>query len=244
MNIQLQKLISLQEIDFEISEINKMLALIPAQIASALAELDGKRKDLSEINALIESLKKKRNKLEQDVAAENDHMAKTKTKLPAVKTNKEYTAILSEVDAIKEKVSTWETEELEIMEELDIQEAKIPAIKEAFKVEEGVFTEYKGQKDKEYAQTTGDLEAAQARRQAVFVEIEPKLAAYYERVAKLRGDNAVVSLSKDTCQGCHAQILPQLAIDVRTNEKVEFCHHCDRILYSIPESDTETVAQK
>jgi predicted nucleic acid-binding Zn-ribbon protein len=70
--------------------------------------------------------------LEQDVAAEKDHMAKTKIKLPNVKTNKEYSAILAEVETIKNKISGWQTEELEILEELDLQEAKISAIKEAF----------------------------------------------------------------------------------------------------------------
>ena len=136
MNFQLQKLVSLQEIDLEISELKKILKLLPEQIESGLIELEGKKKDLKELTALIDSLQKKRNKLEQDVAAENDHMAKTKTKLPAVKTNKEYTAILSEVEAIKEKVSNWETEELEIMEELEVEEAKEPGLKDAFKVEE------------------------------------------------------------------------------------------------------------
>jgi len=244
MNVQLQKLVSLQEIDFEISEFQKMLKLFPTQIESALAELEAKKKDLNELSALIESLQKKRNKLEQDVAVENDHMAKTKTKLPAVKTNKEYTAILSEVEAIKEKVSDWETEELEIMEELEIEEAKKPALKEDFKVEEGAFAEYKGRKEKEISMTTKDMESALAKRKELFESIEPKWSGYYDRVVKLRGDKAVVTLVGDTCQGCHHLTLPQLAIEVRTNEKVETCRHCDRILYYITEPDTETVAQK
>ena len=56
MNVQLQKLVSLQEIDFEISEFQKMLKLFPTQIESALAELEAKKKDLNELSALIESL--------------------------------------------------------------------------------------------------------------------------------------------------------------------------------------------
>ncbi len=244
MNVQLQKLVALQEIDFEIFEFQKMLKLFPTQIESALAELEGKKKCLNELSSLIESLQKKRNKLEQDVAAEDDHMAKTKTKLPNVKTNKEYTAILSEVATIKEKVSNWETEELEIMEELEIEEAKKPDLKEAFKVEEGSFAAYKAQKEKEISVTTKDMESTLANRKELFESIEPQWSGYYERVIKHRGDKAVVTLVDDTCQGCHHLTLPQLAIEVRTNEKIETCRHCDRILYHIPEPDTETVAQK
>ena len=66
MNIQLQKLVSLQEIDNEITEIKKMLKIFPEQIATGLAELEGKKKDFNEISALIDSLQKKRSSLDNN----------------------------------------------------------------------------------------------------------------------------------------------------------------------------------
>ena len=123
--IQLQQLISLQGLDDEIAEHNELLAEIPLQINARIADLDEKKKILSIAKEELDTLQKKNKDLESEVQGENDHMAKAKTKLPAVKTNKEYTAILSEVDAIKKKVSELEDKELEIMEILEEKQSRL-----------------------------------------------------------------------------------------------------------------------
>ena len=99
--LQLQQLVDLQKMDDEISECRKILDDIPRQLDSARGELEEKKSILKVVMDEIETLQKESKSLEQEVQSENDHMAKAKIKLPAVKTNKEYTAILTEVDAIK-----------------------------------------------------------------------------------------------------------------------------------------------
>ena len=127
--LQLQQLVDLQKMDDEISECRKILHDIPRQLDSARAELEEKKIILKVVMDEIETLQKERKNLEQEVQSENDHMAKAKIKLPAVKTNKEYTAILTEVDAIKEKVSKIEDKELEVMEVLEIKSRKFLLLK-------------------------------------------------------------------------------------------------------------------
>ncbi|MEE8206338.1 MAG: hypothetical protein V3T82_05280 [Nitrospinaceae bacterium] len=105
---QLKHLVELQKKDNEINDLKKSLEIIPGQIASGQKELEGKRDKLNALQADIDSLKKQRNQLEQNAKTEADHMAKTKTKLPTVQTNKEYTAILHETDAIKAKFTEIE----------------------------------------------------------------------------------------------------------------------------------------
>ncbi len=119
VQVQLNSLIALQESDSDIVELEESLALIPKQIESAEKELESKKGKLKVLADEIEALKTNRRQYEQDVQAENDHMAKTKTKLPTVKTNKEYTAILHEVEAIQKKISEIEDKELEVMEQLE-----------------------------------------------------------------------------------------------------------------------------
>ena len=105
MNPLLQRLISLQKIDDELAELRKGQAQIPGQIESARSAMNEKKQFFDGARKEIEDLQKERKQLEMDVQSENDHMAKAKIKLPNIKTNKEYTAILAEVAAIKEKVS-------------------------------------------------------------------------------------------------------------------------------------------
>ena len=237
---QLKCLVRLQEKDNEINDLKKSLEIIPGQIASGQKELEGKRGKMNALQAEIDSLKKQRGQLEQDAKTEADHMAKTKTKLPTVKTNKEYTAILHETDAIKTKITEIEDKELEIMELLDTKEQEIPGLEAEFKAEEVQFRQYKQQKETEQARARKELDEAEAQRAALAQDIDPKLASQYDRVRKARENVAVVTIKGETCQGCHQNLQPQVALEVRTGVKVHQCQSCDRFLCFIPEPETQT----
>ncbi len=237
---QLKYLVGLQKKDNEINDLIKSLEIIPGQVASGQKELEGKRGKLNALQAEIDSLKKQRNQLEQNAKTEADHMAKTKTKLPTVKTNKEYTAILHETDAIKAKITEIEDKELEIMELLDAKEQEIPGLEAEFKGEEDQFKQYKQKKEAEQARAQKELEEAEAQRAGLIKDIDPKFVAHYNRILKARENLAVVAIIGDTCQGCHQNLQPQVALEVRTGVKVHQCQSCDRFLCFIPEPEPQT----
>ena len=119
--------------------------------------------------------------MNQKFRGENDHMAKAKTKLPAVKTNKEYTAILAEVGAIKEKVTGLEDKELEIMEALEEKQKEIPVIEKKCKEEDAYFQEYKAKKDGELSRMKQELGPLVAKREDVMSQLEKMVIQRYEK---------------------------------------------------------------
>jgi len=240
---QLLRLVSLQQIDDEIVDFKKSLEIIPGQIESGKKELEGKKSRLNTAEAKMEELRTKRNQLEQDVKVENDNMAKTKAKLPTVKTNKEYTAILSETDSIKEKIACMEDQELEVMEILDEKEKEIPGLEQEFKGYQEEFGQYQKQKEAEQARLQEELKTAQTRREELAQTIDPKWVKHYDNVIHLRGDRGVVPLENGICQGCYQHIRPQVAIEVKNGDKVHRCQYCDRFLYMIPKPETEDETQ-
>ena len=229
--LQLQQLVLIQKLDDEIVEHRKQLADIPVQIDSELEELTDKKKILSVEKEEIDALQKNRKAIESEVQGENDHMAKAKTKLPAVKTNKEYTAILSEVDAIKKKVEGLEDKELEIMEVLEEKQKGLPAIEKKCKEEDAHFQEYKTKKADELDRVTKEMNPLLAKRETVKSQIDKVIFQRYEKVAKSRGGTAVVSLQENICQGCFQQILPQMVINVKVGESIHQCSSCLCFLY-------------
>ena len=237
---QLKNLVGLQSKDIEINDLEKALEIVPGQIAAAQKELEGKKGKLNALQEELDSLKKQRNQLEQDAKAEADHMAKTKTKLPTVKTNKEYTAILVETDAIQAKIGAIEDKELEVMELLDAKEQEIPGLEAEFKGEEDQFNQYKQMKEAEQARGRKELEEARVQRAELVKEIDPKFVMRYDKIRKARDNLAVVSVKGDTCQGCHQNMQPQVALEVRAGMRVHQCQSCDRFLCPIPEPEPQT----
>ena len=81
MNSQLQRLIELQNTDSEITELERGKAAIPKQIESGKSDLKEKQEELKQAEGVLAELQKKRKDLEMEVATENDHIAKTKSKI-------------------------------------------------------------------------------------------------------------------------------------------------------------------
>lgn len=242
IKFQIEKLIALQKIDSELDIGNKSLARIPVQIESAQSAMEEKKKKLEDAKNEIQSLHNTRKKLEQDTEAEMDHMSRTKVKLPTVKTNREYTAILHEIDAVKEKVASFEDRELEIMEALEAKESGIPSLEVESRQEENQFKEYKAKKEAEGERVKQELVGLASKREDVVRTLEKKQMESYRKVAQLRDGVAVVRLLEDVCQGCFQIVLPQMVIEVKTFEKIHQCQHCTRFLYW--EEETETAMPK
>ena len=237
---QLKCLVGLQEKDNEVKDLKESLKIIPVQIASGQKELEGKKSKMNALQAEIDSLKKQRGQFEQDAKTQADQMAKIKMKLPTVKTNKEYTAILHETDAIKAKISETEDKELEIMEILDAKEQEIPGLEAEFKTEKDLFKLYIQKKEAEQARSEKELGEAEAQRAGLVKDIDRKFLAHYDKIRHARDNVAVTSIKGETCQGCHQNLQPQVALEVRTGMKVHQCQSCDRFLSFIPEPEPET----
>ena len=236
--LQLEQLVNLQNIDDQVFEHKKNLADIPVQLDSARAELEEKKNILKVVTEEIESLQKKRKDLELEVQGENDHMAKAKTKLPAVKTNKEYTAILVEVDAIKEKVSKIEDMELEVMEALEEKSKEIPGVEKKCKEEDAYFNEYQLKKDNEEKRFKKELEELVEKRKNISAQLDTVILKRYEKISNSRDGRAVAGLRENICQGCFQQVLPQMVIEVKVALKIHQCGGCMRFLFWDEVSET------
>ena len=235
---QLQQLVDLQKIDDQISEKRKIIADIPRQLDSARNELEEKKNILKVVMDEIETLHKERKNLEQEVQSENDHMAKAKTKLPAVKTNKEYTAILSEVDAIKEKVSKIEDKELEIMEVLEVKAKEVPGVEKKCKEEDEHYNTYRQKKENEEMRVKQELEDLESERKNLSGLVDIVILKRYQKIFNSREGRAVAGLRENICQGCFQQVLPQMVIEVKVGEKIHQCEGCMRFLFWEEVSDS------
>ena len=236
--LQLEQLVNLQNIDDQVFEHKKNLADIPVQLDSARAELEEKKNILKVVTEEIETLQKQRKDLELEVQGENDHMAKAKTKLPAVKTNKEYTAILVEVDAIKEKVSKIEDMELEVMEALEVKAKEIPGVEKKCKEEDAYFNEYQLKKDNEEKRFKKELEELVEKRKNISAQLDTVILKRYEKISNSRDGRAVAGLRENICQGCFQQVLPQMVIEVKVAVKIHQCGGCMRFLFWDEVSET------
>ena len=231
MDIEFEKLIQLQRLDLKIRQITLFLENTPPLIE----EIDKKIEKSSQVAASAQgkmtSSQKKRRELEAEVKDIKDHIAKYKRQLNEVKTNKEYTTLLKEIEESQKKVDRLEEEVIaemlladDIQKEIKEANQKFTQVKEKFSREkEAIF-----QKKKEMQ---GKAEKLNQTKEALVPQIPPEQVSLYLNIFRKKGGVALSPVKDDFCSMCHMRVRPQVLNELRDTRKLILCENCGRILY-------------
>ena len=176
-------------------------------------------------------LEKERRQKEGHFNAEQEKIKRAEGRMFEVKTNKEYQALLSEIEAIKEANNQEEEEILQVMDEIDELRKKLLK-----REREVAITLEKIEGEKKVIQgriAQGDLALKRQteRREALSKQLDSNLFKLYNTLKEKRQGVGVVNVKNETCQGCFVNIPPQMYIDVQRNSDLIRCPNCNRILY-------------
>lgn len=231
MKQKIEQLIQLQEVDKRLGRLRLAQQRIPQLLEQRRAPVTEAQKRLTDTTAQIETLAKTRRAKEQDLASQEDRIQKLRARQGEIKTNKEYQAHIQEIETAKTQKTKIEDELLVLMEQVETLQSQLGQIQAAVQAAETEFAAERQRLETENAgeaQELAELEQARAARAAA---IEPDLLKQYDRLRASRKDLAVVAISQGSCMGCHMSIPPQLAAEVKRQDRVLTCSYCQRILY-------------
>jgi uncharacterized protein len=235
----LERLMRLQEVCLAIEEQAKKLAAMPGRTQDLEQSLARHRADVAKTRDELAESQKQRRKLEGDLQAVETRISKYQGQLMDVKTNKEYTAMLHEIETVKEERGGIETRILQAMDASEALEGSIRQKEAALSEEQqrvsGLLTALK-QEERAAADLKGSLEA---QRSGVEKELPADLVAEFGRVSRGRGGLAVVGVRAGLCQGCSVRIQPRVFQLIRRNEGLLRCESCKRFLYYVEEKRAE-----
>jgi uncharacterized protein len=229
---QLQRLIDLQAVDARIAAHEAEATRLPREIAAIESAIAVAKKAVEDIKARLDTARKNIRAREKDLDVSAAKRAKAEARLYEVKTNKEYSAVLAEIEDIKQEKSRIEEEILALMEmqerltaDLREAEAHLKAREAAGKAEEADLRQKLGAVEADLAVIRGER-AAQAR------ELPAVLIASYDRILKARGGLALAeALPSGICAGCRMAIRPQAMQELRAQADLITCESCGRYLY-------------
>ena len=231
MNQELRTLISLQDLEQKIAANQREITEVPARIQELQRELEDLRKSHHERAVHIQELAKRRRAAEGEVDLMRSKLSRLKDQAAAVKTNKEYAAMLHEIQGAEALIRKEEDKILEIMEELEVLEAKA---KDAEKYLDSEVVRLQEQIRRLEA-SVPELETEQAglnsEKAELEVRIEEVLLDRYRRIAGFRKGVALAEARDELCSACHVRIRPQVYAELRHSENIHTCDSCSRILY-------------
>ncbi len=223
-------LVSIAKIDASLHAKRLELSALPRQvdkIAKSLEEIEAKEK---ESKGNVEEMAKERRVLEQELDDNAEKVKRFQVQLMEVKTNKEYTAMLHEIEHIEKDTEAKEERLLVLMDEFDQEEEQSNSLLEVGKKQRAGLEQQQSQLEDRIKSLEADVQKLESEKPKILAELDPRLKSKYDRILAKLHDFAVTHIVDETCQGCFTRIPPQSAVEVKRNERIILCEACGRIL--------------
>ena len=237
MNPDLRKLITLQDIEKNISVLQKKVSEIPLKTNELEAAARRMKAAYEEKAALAGELANRRRTLEGEVDLAQTKLSRLKDQLMAVKTNKEYTAMLSEIKTAETRIRDDEDKILDLMEEIEAVEGAMKPAEIEMHRERAAIDEEIRRMNENIPVLESELEKLRGEKTSVETGVDPELIEQYRRIADARKGVALAEAKDELCGACHIRIRPQMYNDLLITETIMFCDSCSRILFVHEESD-------
>jgi predicted nucleic acid-binding Zn-ribbon protein len=229
--LEFEKLIQLQELDISLKKLGAELSDIPRLIEAVEQKMKSDSELVLKAKDKLAQNQKKRRDLEADVKDLKAQIAKYKKQLNEVKSNKEYTALLKEIQEIQDKIDRLEEEIIKELLAADEIEEEIRAATFKQKNEEEHLKqeiEALNQRKKELEQQKAQI---QKQREELLSTIPKAQLQLYLNIARKRGGIALSRVTEEFCSMCQMRIRPQMLNEIRDTTKIHLCESCGRILY-------------
>ena len=228
---QLPILLQLQEIDGEIDKLERKKAEIPVKLQALDSELTKHRELLQAKNNALEELQKERRSRDRQLTVQQAQLERYKSQRLSVKTNKEYTALESEIAELEEANSAIEDEILELMISIDEYTDEVEVVRDELKAREDTLKKKRDELLSEVKNLDQQIAQWNKKRGGFAGEINSALINRYDNWRERRGSSLVAVIEGQSCGGCHLTLPPQLVNDVRKKQELHVCNSCGRILY-------------
>ncbi len=233
----IEKLLILQDRDHRMLKVEDELAHIPIERQQLQARLAATQARLDAANSHLKQLESDRKKLELEVDAQKQAIARYSLQQFQTKKNEEYRALTHEIDTCKDAIIKLEDQELEIMEQAELAQKEIAAhtqtAAEAKRVIDARLADIAAREDT----LSKELADLKATRTAAASAVDESTRSRYERLFRHRGSSVIVGIQHGVCGGCHMQLSRQIVVSCQAEQEIMSCPNCGRILYYTPDMD-------
>jgi uncharacterized protein len=227
----IELLLKIQGIDQVMSELTTEHGAIPAQLEELDQNSRKLKNDVEEKGEELKGIKLSIREAESKTVLLDETEQKYKQQLMTVKTNREYSALLTEIESVKRQKEELDENAIKSMERIEAVQAEIQGVKSELKE----FQNQSKDQREELQSRINDLQEKMAvekqKRENLTIRIDKATIKLYERIMKSRKNLAVVALRNGSCGGCFAEVPLQKVADIRKGDRLLTCDYCGRILY-------------
>jgi hypothetical protein len=237
----LESIVSLQRTRTELDHARQRLAGVPDWMRDLHEEHSGRRGEIEAIEEAIAEAGHERRAAEAEAEDARDRLKRYQQQINQVSTQREYGALLQEIDTVKRTIGETEERGLAALERGEALGRDLEERRAAF-----------GDLDRRYTAELAKWEAEKPGVAAQVAELEQvaqglraalprNVLAQFDRLAQRFAGAALAPIRKVDrggrgptmwhCGSCNYRVRPQVVVEVRNAGLLVHCDSCHRILY-------------
>ena len=201
--------------------------------ARANAKLAADQSAVTKAHDALRETELKVKKIEMDANTRRTSILRLKNQQFETRKNEEFQALGHEVTRYEKEVDGLETQELELMEEVDKFRKVLNDAEGARKHTQSLIDEDLKSIHERRQRLTATRDEVRAERGPLAAAIDESLLAYYERLMKTKDGLAIAPmLDGGRCGGCQMKLIASTVVKVQAGTERATCENCGRILHA------------
>ncbi len=226
----LELLMQMQGIDYDLGELERSKEYIPDMMENLRKELEESERLYSNTSGELSEAKVSQSSLELEVSSLQENLKKLQGQMMAIKTNREYDALVAQMDTVKEAINTKESLLLDTIEKIEALSTNIEEYKKRAEEAKSLNSQQLDILQEKMDSVGTKIKIKQDERHNIEVRIPKRTMSIYERVRKSRGGSVVVPVRKRACGACFKGLPPHRVQELKRGDQIIICDNCGRLL--------------
>lgn len=247
MTRPLDTIIELQEALERLRRADEQLGGIPDWMRELDAEYRDRKEEIDELDAAAEAGRIERRTAEAGISDAQEKLKRYQRQINEVTTQREYGALLQEIDTVKGQISAFEEQGLAAMERTEASTQALEEKRAGFRdLEERYQTEL-SRWELEKPELAEEARKLRERVEVLRERLPRQFLAQFERIHERTHGHALAPIRKIErrgpamwhCGACNYNVRPQVLVEIRNHGSLIQCDSCKRILYVESEEERE-----
>jgi len=248
MNRHLDTIIDLQSAITQLKGAEQRLNSVPDWMRELHEEHAGRKAEIDALQEAAEAAAKERKAAETVTQDSQEKLKKYQQQINRVTNQREYGALLQEIDTVKTQISTSESQGFSALERHEKAEKELAEKREAFRELDGRYAAELARWEAEKPGVAKQIAELKERIAGLRKGLPRQVVSIFERILDRNPSGALAAIRlierpggpgrtqrEWSCSACNYRVRPQSVVEIRNSENLVQCDSCKRILYLEPE---------
>lgn len=235
---QTVRLVKMQKLATETSEAQALVESAPTRIAEIEERFRERNAEYVAVKERYDVVDTDQKTRQAELAVLEESRKKWMEDLMQVQNQREYSAILKEIDLVKSRISEHEDAILKDMEEIEKLKVDLASHESHIQEERKIVEQELADLRAAVINAEKRIEYCIGERKALESGLPDDMVLTVHRVEELRQGVFLAEAIDGTCQSCYVRVRPQAYQEIKQASAVHACGSCRRFLYHPSAVDT------